>query len=282
MVDISVWITTYNHEEFIAQAIESVLMQQTTFTYELVIGEDCSTDGTRDIVLDYKARYPNKIRLLLPETNLGMVPMTKASYALCTGRYISWLDGDDYWTDPHKLQQQVEFLEAHPTFSLCFHKVMLLNQTLGSETDSGDPAYKELDNTLATKHLIYIYNPVYALSVVHRNVLGDALPDWLFTLPYPDWGFYLALSQYGNAKYLPQPMGVYRIHKGGAYSGQTFNHNASQIIKFFTLVKGPFQKEFGAEIDSVIRYYHSMLFKRNFKQFKLLEAAKHGILRLLR
>jgi glycosyltransferase involved in cell wall biosynthesis len=282
MVDISVWITAYNHEQFITQAIESVLMQQTTFTYEVVIGEDCSTDGTRDIVLNYKAQYPNKIRLLLPETNLGMIPMTKASYALCTGRYIAWLDGDDYWTDPHKLQQQVEFLEAHPTFSLCFHKVLYQSDAYGLKGESDDPAHAGINNTLSTKDFIQIVNPVNAVSVVHRNVLGTALPNWLFTLPYPDWGFYLALSQYGNAKYLPQPMGVYRIHKGGAYSGQTFNHNASQTIKFFTLVKGPFQKEFGAEIDSVIRYYHSTLFKRNFKQFKLLEAAKHGILRLIR
>lgn len=281
MVDISVWITTYNHKQFIAQAIESVLMQQTTFSYELIIGEDCSTDGTREIVLHYKSLYPDKIRLLLPETNLGMIPMTKASYELCTGRYIAWLDGDDYWTDPGKLQQQVGFLETNPAFSFCFHKVVLLKQHLESEEESNDPVYKEPDNTLSTKHFIHIHNPVFALSVVHRNVLRNPLPDWLFALPYSDWGFYLALSQHGDAKYFPQTMGVYRIHGGGAYSGQTVNHNYSQIIKFFTLSKGPFQKEFATEINTVIRYYRSILFKKNLRRLKLLGAAKHGVLLLL-
>lgn len=282
MADVSVWITTYNHEQFIAQAIESVLMQQTTFTYELIIGEDCSTDGTRAIVLGYKARYPDKIKLLLPETNLGMIPMTKASYALCTGSYIAWLDGDDYWTDPNKLQQQVDFLETNPTFAFCFHRVMLLDQITRSQIESSDPEYKESDNTLVTKHFIHMHNPVYALSVVHRNVLGNPVPTWLFSLPYPDWGFYLALSQHGASKYMPQPMGVYRIHKGGAYSGQTFRYNANQIINFFTLVKSALGKEFDGEIDGVLRYYHSKLFRIYLQEGMLLEAVKHGIFRLLR
>ncbi|HEX8429584.1 glycosyltransferase family 2 protein [Hymenobacter sp.] len=280
-VDISVWITTYNHEQYIVQAIESVLMQQTTFSYEIIIGEDCSTDGTRAIVERYKNQYPDKIRLLLPDTNLGMVPMTKASYALCTGRYIAWLDGDDYWTEPHKLQQQVEFLETHPTFSFCFHKVVVLNQLDGSKFESYDPQLEGANNVLSTKHFIRISNPVYALSVVHRNVLGDALPNWLFTLPYPDWGFYLALSQLGDAKYLGQSMGVYRIHKNGAYSGQTLNHNYNEAIRFFTLLEGPFQKEFGRLISGVIRYYRTRLFRINLKCFRLQEAAKHGFLLLL-
>lgn len=277
MVDISVWITTYNHEEFIAEAIESVLMQQTTFTYEIVIGEDCSTDGTREIVLRYQSQYPDKIRLLLPDTNLGMILMTKASYALCTGRYIAWLDGDDYWTDPGKLQQQVDFLEANPTFSFCFHKVLYKIDSHGLKGESNDPVYKGTNNTLSTGDFIQSDNPVNAVSVVHRNVLGSALPAWLFTLPYPDWGFYLALSKHGDAKYLGQPMGVYRIHNGGAYSGQTVNYNGSQKIKFFTLIRGPFQKEFGASIDSVIRYYRNQLFRSNLKQLRLQEAVKHGV-----
>jgi len=277
MVDISVWITTYNHEPFIAQAIESVLMQQTTFTYEIVIGEDCSTDATREIVLLYKSRYPDKIRLLLPSTNLGMVPMTTASYALCTGRYVAWLDGDDYWTDAFKLQQQVNFLETHPTFAFCFHKVLLVNQMVGTELPSNDPLSIESDNNLSTKHFIQIYNPVYALSVVHRNVLGSNLPHWLLALPYPDWGFYLALSQHGAAKYFPEAMGVYRIHKAGAYSGQSFNYNANQIINFFTLIKSAFGKEFSSAIEGVLHYYRNELFRRNLKQLHLREAAKHGL-----
>jgi glycosyltransferase involved in cell wall biosynthesis len=284
-VDISVWITTYNHKQFIAEAIESVLMQQTTFTYEIIIGEDCSTDGTRAIVQHYQRQHPDKIRLFLPTANLGMIPMTKASYALCTGRYVAWLDGDDYWTDPSKLQKQVDFLETHPAFSFCFHRVLLLNQLQNTAHESEHPAYKDADNTLTTKNFIYIHNLVYALSVVHRNVLGNPLPDWLWALPYPDWGLYLALSEHGPAKYFEQSMGVYRIHKSGAYSGQTVTDNYKRNIKFFLDLKrwSNFGNKFGAAIDGVVLYYREEIIrenkewlKNNLKQFKLREAARHA------
>ena len=111
-VKVSVAMITYNHERFIAQAIESVLMQQTDFAVELVIGEDCSTDGTRAIVRDYGERYPERIRLLLPEHNLGMMPNFVATLKACRGQYVASVEGDDYWTDPHKLQKQVDFLES--------------------------------------------------------------------------------------------------------------------------------------------------------------------------
>jgi glycosyltransferase involved in cell wall biosynthesis len=292
IVDISVWITTYNHEQFIAEAIESVLMQQTTFTYEIIIGEDCSTDGTRAIVQHYQRQYSDKIRLFLPAVNLGMIPMTKASYALCTGRYVAWLDGDDYWTDPSKLQKQVDFLENNPTFSFCFHRVLLLNQLQNEAHELEDSAYKgSSDNTLTTKDFINISNPVYALSVVHRNVLGNPLPNWLWVLPYPDWGLYLALSEHGSAKYFDQSMGVYRIHKSGAYSGQTVTYNYKNIIMFFIGLKkfSNFGNEFGAAIDDVVLYYREGIIKENkvwlknsLKRFKLREAAKYAFLLLFK
>lgn len=278
MVDVSVWITTYNHEQFIAEAIESVLMQQTAFTYDIVIGEDCSTDNTREIVLRYKAQYPDKIRLLLPDTNLGMIPMTRASYPLCTGRYIAWLDGDDYWTDPYKLQQQVSFLEAHPAYSFCFHQVIRLDTTTGSRVESGDPEYKGPDNTLYTNHFIHIYNPVYALSVVHRNVLNAHSLNWIFTLPYPDWGFYLALLQHGQAKYMSQLMGIYRIHKDGAYSGQSFDYNGNQIINLFTLTKPFFNKQYDISANRVIKYYYKKLFAESLRQRQLRKVIKYVFL----
>ena len=98
-VKVSVAMITYNHERFIAQAIESVLMQQTDFAVELVIGEDCSTDKTRAIVCAYGERYPERIRLLLPERNQGMIPNFVATMNACQGQYIALLEGDDYWTD---------------------------------------------------------------------------------------------------------------------------------------------------------------------------------------
>src|SRR5256885_17089820 len=107
---VSVPIVTYNQEKFIAQAVNSVLAQQTSFPFEIVIGEDCSTDGTRGIVQRLVAENPDKIRAICREKNLGMLENHRATYGACRGEYIAFLQGDDYWTDPQKLHKQREFL----------------------------------------------------------------------------------------------------------------------------------------------------------------------------
>lgn len=109
---------TYNHEEYIAQAIEGVLMQKTDFPFELVIGEDCSTDRTREIVLDYQKKYPEIIRVITSDKNVGMHKNGLRTNKACRGKYIAFCEGDDYWTDPLKLQKQVDFLERHPDCGL--------------------------------------------------------------------------------------------------------------------------------------------------------------------
>ena len=101
---------TYNHEKFIAEAIEGVVMQKTNFQFELVIGEDCSTDNTRAICIEYQKKYPDIIRLRLPETNQGMMLNWINNINSGRGKYIALCDGDDYWTDPYKLQKQVDFM----------------------------------------------------------------------------------------------------------------------------------------------------------------------------
>jgi len=115
---VSVYMITYNHESYIAQAIEGIMMQQTDFPIELVIGEDCSTDRTREICLEYQDKYPEIIRLLLPEKNIGIYKNSKSTFIECKGKYIAICEGDDYWTDPLKLQKQVYFLETRPDFAL--------------------------------------------------------------------------------------------------------------------------------------------------------------------
>ncbi|WP_426060615.1 glycosyltransferase family 2 protein [Hymenobacter sp. B1770] len=270
MVDISVWITTFNHEQFIAEAIESVLMQQTTFTYEIVIGEDCSTDGTRDIVLEYKSKYPERIRLLLPEKNLGMIPMTWASYSYCAGRYVAWLDGDDYWTDPFKLQKQVSFLEDNPAFSFCFHRV----QIKGSRYSyiSKDPSMSNTDDTLAAIDFTQIRNPAHSLSVVHRRIPIADLPAWVFNLPFPDLGLHFVFCKYGKAKYFRDVMGTYRIHDSGAHSGQSDYYNFTKVVEFFKILKAADGKEYAANIDKILKYHHYRLIKRGFMSAKAVKS----------
>ena len=125
---VSVLMLTYNHERYIEQAINSVMMQQTDFDYELVIGEDCSTDNTRKIILNIYKNCPEKIKLIISDHNVGVHQNLARTLAACQGKYIAYLDGDDYWTSPNKLHKQVNildesvseiFLELRTGFDLC-------------------------------------------------------------------------------------------------------------------------------------------------------------------
>jgi glycosyltransferase involved in cell wall biosynthesis len=117
---VSVKMITYNHAPFIARAIEGVLQQKTDYGYELVIGEDCSTDGTREIVFDYQKRYPDIIRVITSEKNVGMKKNGYRTTKACKGKYIAYCEGDDYWQNPNKMQIQADYLEMHPECGLVF------------------------------------------------------------------------------------------------------------------------------------------------------------------
>lgn len=114
----SVCMITYNHAPYIAQAIEGVLQQKTSFPFELVIGEDCSTDRTRDVVLQYQKQNPERVHVILPDRNLGLVKNFSQTEAACRGQYIAYCEGDDYWHHAEKLQTQVDFLERNPEYAL--------------------------------------------------------------------------------------------------------------------------------------------------------------------
>lgn len=216
-VKVSVAMTTYNHKPYIAQAIEGVLMQEVSFAYELVIGEDCSPDGARRIVEDYVARNPDRIRPLLPDRNLGAHANFRETLAACRGEYIALCEGDDYWTDPHKLQKQVDFLEAHHECSLCFHNTIIWYED-GSRPPQ--PRYQSPQKTFWSLSDIVYRNPITTCSVVYRKELLGDYPDWYYTLPIGDWPTWVLLAEHGPAGYLDDVMATYRVHEGGAFSGR--------------------------------------------------------------
>ncbi|NTS43314.1 glycosyltransferase family 2 protein [Flavisolibacter sp. BT320] len=275
MYDVTVWMTAYNHEKYIAAALDSVLNQQTSHTFEIVLGEDFSTDGTRAVVLEYHAKYPGKFRLLLPEKNMGMIPMFKATYEMCTGKYLAFLDGDDYWTDPLKLQKQVDFLEANPDYSFCFHKVQFLEQSTGVLHEPYSINEELNRDTLTVEDFIADINPVDTLSVVMRNVLGPTLPDWYYELPFPDLGIYFLLLQQGKAKYLNETMGVYRVHGGGAWSGASEYNNQEKHIRFFESIKKNLPYTNSKKLDAAIQTYARFCFKNDIRKLRFKDALRH-------
>lgn len=133
---VSVLVVTYNQEAYIEQTLESLLMQDCPFPYEILIGEDCSTDGTREICQSMASNYPDKIRLFLNEKNKGFITNYFDVLEHAQGMYLADCGGDDYWIRPDKLRRQVEILENHPEYSMVFGNWQLFHQKSGTfETD---------------------------------------------------------------------------------------------------------------------------------------------------
>jgi len=209
---VSVCMITYNQEKYIAEAIEGVLMQQTGFPVELIIGEDCSTDNTRNICLEYKEKHPDFIKLLLPEKNLGIMPNFIATLNACTGKYIALCEGDDYWIDPNKLQKQVDFLEANEDFSTCFHQVRIKKEHENIIVD--DDIIPEVSNVTDIYKLAR-WNYIHTPSVVFRRN-EDVLETMsgLNDLCIGDYVIFMLNAKYGMIKKLPEEMAVYRTGMG--------------------------------------------------------------------
>ena len=134
-IKLSVCFITYNHEPYLRQSLDAVLAQKTDFDFEIVVGEDCSTDNTRAILLEYKEKYPEKFNLLFREKNLGRPTLNVYQTSMeCKGDYIAYLEGDDYWTDENKLQKQVDFLENNPEYMGCTHTCKVVGKN-GEDVD---------------------------------------------------------------------------------------------------------------------------------------------------
>ncbi|WP_051292977.1 glycosyltransferase [Citrifermentans bremense] len=229
---LSVLMITYNHAPFIAQALESVLMQQVGFDYEIVVGEDCSTDETRDILMEYQERHPDRIRLLLPEKNLGMIRNFAATCKECRGEYVAILEGDDFWTSRNKLQRQVDFLDANPECAACFHNV---------EVVYGDGREPHLFHRKPLKMLFDqrdIASDFFipTCSTVFRNGLFGDFPKWFYDLPMGDWPLHVLNAEHGLYAYLDEILASYRVHQGGVWSQRKTHDNMRQTVLAMTVV----------------------------------------------
>lgn len=232
---VSVLIITYNHEKFIAPAIDSVLMQQVNFDYEIVIGEDCSTDNTRDIVIDYQKRNPEKIRLILPERNLGMMQNYLQTLEACRGEYIASLEGDDYWTSPFKLQKQVEFLDNNLDYALCFHPVEIISEDNLPIPGRiwGAPVKRD---TFSLEDLFIYDNFIPTCSVVLRREVFSSVPGWFKIVPHGDWVSHIFTARCGKIRCIDELMGVYRVHSGGVWTGWSELDKQKKRIENYKIV----------------------------------------------
>ena len=215
---VAVVMVTYNQEAYIREAIESVMMQQTSFSVKLCIAEDCSGDNTRNICIEYQEKYPDKIKLFLNEKNLGPGLNVYQLYEACfssDAKYIAILDGDDYWTDSTKLQQQVDFLESNPDFNICFHEVKI---NMNGELIKNEIIH--VPREVTTIEDLLINNFIPSCSVVFCNKIKK-IPAWLKNAMPGDWALMLlAAGSRGKIKFMNKIMAVYRVHSEGTWSMQ--------------------------------------------------------------
>lgn len=218
---VSVSLLAYNHGSFIEQALDSILLQQVNFDYEIVIGEDCSQDDTREIVLSYQTKNPDKIRIFLSKKPLNDGRSGRLNFVrnlkACRGEYVALLDGDDYWTSPYKLQTQIDLLDSHPEYALCFHCVTKVDEEAGRQIDTFSPPWKKDFYTLED---LLVGNIVATCSTVFRNKLFGDFPNWFYSMPMGDWALHILNAQHGNIGYIDESMAVYRIHRKGMWTSR--------------------------------------------------------------
>ena len=236
---------THNHANFIARSIDSVLMQKTSFPFELVIGEDASTDSTLQIIHDYASRFPGKILALGHSKNLGMSGNFFNTLARCRGKYIALLEGDDRWPNENKLQIQVDFLEQHAEVIACGGNTF-------SESDPRKAGYrlvKGLKKFLPPKMEIFsreemiVSNRFRTLTVVARADAFKFSAEQILSSPVLDWPLFISLTNNNpdkNYVNLPFYFGAYNVHDRGVFSGSSFSSrlkisaDAREIISSIT------------------------------------------------
>lgn len=230
---VSICCTTYQHGHFIRQAIEGFLMQRTSFAIEIIIRDDASTDGTSAVVKEYAERHPNLIRAILNQENQFSKGVRALPDAMshARGKYIAICEGDDYWTDPLKLQKQVDFMEVNPGHSGCFHRAHRLQDgelELFPIPEDIDPMDVRFDDLLRT------YNFVITASALFRSSVLP-LPAWYKRVPFGDMAIYAVVGSKGRMAMLPDSMAVWRITGRGAW---TSLNKAQQDRNFLRFLRG--------------------------------------------
>jgi len=212
---LSVCMVTYNHEKWIARAIEGVLLQQTSFPIELIIGEDCSTDNTRRIIQSFSSEHPEIIKAFFNKNNLGLAENFSQLLNKCNGVYIAICEGDDFWTDPQKLQKQVDFLKQNPDCIITSHNSRRLYETDNLYEENikfSSDFYFEQERFLKE----WVTQP---LTVVFKNIFRD------YTLInrekdiFCDVILFYELLKHGNGYFMKENMGTFRVHQTALSSG---------------------------------------------------------------
>ena len=235
---VSVLVTTYNQIDYLGAAIESFLEQETDFDFEILIHDDCSTDGTTELVKSYEERYPDKIRGMYEEVNTyytnGGRYFSRLMAPVARGKYVAFCEGDDHWCDPHKLQRQYDYLEANPDCVCCTVRARVIDGTTEEELGCMGPLGGERDLPFEDICLKWgsrtekgLWNPPMAGIFMYRDVCVDFWEEWSFKTPVGDAATYMHAASKGKVHYFDEDMCVYRYQAKGSWTSYV-RRNLSQ------------------------------------------------------
>lgn len=266
-IKVSILCLTYNHEKYIRQALEGFIMQKTNFEFEVLIHEDCSTDNTKDIIKEYESKYPDIIKPVYQTENKysqGIDPLYAYLYPKAQGEYIALCEGDDWWTDPYKLQKQVDLLDKEPDVNFCFTETMYKNEL-------GVPIFKSAKDKdweyFPVTKTVYKIKDYYTIrdflqcgwfmatcSVVFRkSCLPNPIPEFIHKIENGDMClYYLLLRSGGKFKIINEPMTEYHKHAGGISVTDKLDSNRANFIKLYTYLKEFYNGEESELFDALI------------------------------
>lgn len=255
---VSVSCITYNHAKYIRQCLDGILMQKADFQYEILIHDDASTDGTDDIIREYAQKYPTIIKPIFEKENQyskGVPISATFNYPRAEGKYIALCEGDDYWTDPYKLQKQVDYLEDHPEYAMCFTGAEVITEIDNSHAD----LFKDLETREYTGDEIISSWIVPTCTVLHKK--NVAIPvDKRFIVG--DNVTFLSCAKLGKVHCFSEQTAVYRQHAGGWTATRTgYQVLYKWLIHYIALLE--YFPEFKKPIkDQIMKTYARLFFNR--------------------
>lgn len=230
-ITISIVCITYNHEKYIRRCLEGFLIQKTNFSLEVIINDDASTDKTVEIINEYASRFTNFTLFTNKENAYSKVGIARVlvDYTInkAKGTYIAICEGDDYWTDPYKLQKQVDFLEKNIDYVICTHGIQNVDANFSKLDIFNKPG------TYNRYQVIQNY-PISTLSVVFRN--NFSIPEWYYQSKPADYNFFLLLLEKGLLYSMNEIMGVHILHEGGIWSLKDKRYKSEIIFENYNLL----------------------------------------------